>query len=117
MRAGICSLPIICSAAAERAGLDDPSEESGDVPELHTAVGGAWDCAFPPGSDAGLDLEAFANKHPSARPALENVVHLAASGGQPRRHDVGARQDEADRAAVHLELGQDVREPASGWLR
>ena len=49
--------------------------------------------------------------------ALENVVHLAASGGQPRRHDVGARQDEADRAAVHLELGQDVREPATGWLR
>lgn len=42
--------------------------------ELHTAVGGAWDCAFPPKSGAGLDLGAFARKHPSAAPALENVA-------------------------------------------
>ena len=69
-------------------------------------------CLGPP-----LHRAACALGEDAHRRALGNVVHLAASGGQPRRHDVGARQDEADRAAVHLELGQDVREPAPGWLR
>eukprot|EP00964_Phaeocystis_antarctica_P000035 scaffold25_cov65-Phaeocystis_antarctica.AAC.7 len=46
--------------------------------------------------------------------ALGYVVHLTAGGRQPRRHDVGARQDEADRAAVHLELRKDVGVPAWG---
>ena len=34
-----------------------------------------------------------------------HVVHVAALGGEARRHDVGAREDEADGASVHLVLG------------
>ena len=51
----------------------------------------------------------LALRHDGDHRVCRHVIHLTPRRGEARGHDVGAREDETDRTAIHSVLWQNVR--------